>query len=273
MFSNYLTTALRNIARNKLYSFINIAGLALGLICAILIVLFVRDELSYDSWLPDTQNLYRVELTTLLPGQPPMPFAVIPYPLPSALANEIPDITSMTLLQRENMTLTIGEHQFAERVNVVDPRFLKVIKLRLLSGDPESVFRQPESVVVSQSYASKYFGGSDPVGKIITTGRGGCADGDSACKAQIVSLRVTGVVNDIPHNSQLMGDVFIPSTSIADRYSLDNKQDWLSSSGYGYITLAPGVDPARVISKAGEVFDKAVTGRLHQSGISVTGMC
>jgi putative ABC transport system permease protein len=271
LFSNYLTTALRNIARHKLYSFINIAGLALGLTCAILIVLFVRDELSYDSWLPDTQNLYRVELTTLLPGQLPMPFAVIPYPLPAALANEIPDVTGMTLLQRENMTLTIGEHQFAEQVNVVDPQFLKVIKLKLLLGDPESVFRQPESVVVSQSYARKYFGGSDPVGKIITTGRGGCADGDSACKAQIVSLRVTGVVSDIPHNSQLMGDVFIPSTSIADRYSLDNKQDWLSSSGYGYITLAPGVDPARVISKAGEVFDKTVTGRLHQSGISITG--
>ena len=71
MFHNYLVTALRNFTRYKLYSFINLVGLAVGLACAIFIILFIRDELSYDTWLPDTGNLYRMEMTYHLPGRPP----------------------------------------------------------------------------------------------------------------------------------------------------------------------------------------------------------
>ncbi len=271
MFRNYLVIALRNIARHRLYSFINIAGLAVGLACAILIILFVRDELSYDAWIPGTQNIYRMELTILVPGRAPMAFASVPYPMPQALTDEIPGVTGMTRLQQEGMTLTVGDHQFVEQANVVDPQFFDIIKLPLVSGSPQSVFRQPESVVVSQSYARKYFGDADPIGKIITTGRGGCADSDLACKTQIVSLKVTGIVRDIPHNSQLSGDVFVPTTSIADRYSQDNKRDWLSNNGYGYVALAPGTDPQRVVSKAEAIFDKMLTGQLHQFGLSITG--
>src|SRR5690348_10400096 len=78
MFRNYLTIALRNIVRHRLYSFINIAGLAIGLACVILVILFVRDELSYDRWIPDTQNLYRLEMTAQMPDRPPLVMAVIP---------------------------------------------------------------------------------------------------------------------------------------------------------------------------------------------------
>src|SRR5262249_48039729 len=116
-----------------------------------------------------------------------------------------------------------------------------------------------------------YFGNASPIGKIITTGRGGCDDSDLACKTQIVSLKITGVAQDIPHNSQLMGDVFVPTTSIVDRYSQDNKLNWLSNNGYGYLTLAPGTDPARVVEKAAAIFDKEVTGQLHLFGVATTG--
>jgi putative ABC transport system permease protein len=271
MFRNYVVIALRNIARHKLYSFINILGLAVGLCCVILIALFVRDELSYDTWLPGTQNLYRMELTILPPGRAPMSFAVVPYAMPPALKDAIPAITAATRLQQESMTLTIGDRQFVEQVDVVDPNFFDVVKLQLVTGTPESVFRQPESAVISQAYARKYFGGADPIGKIITTGRGGCSAADLACKSQLVSLKVTGVVRDLPHNSQLVGDVFIPTTSIADRYSQDQKRDWLSNNGYGYIKLAPGAAPDRVVSQSAAVFDRAMTGQLHQFGIPASG--
>jgi putative ABC transport system permease protein len=271
MFRNYLTIALRNIARHKLYSFINIAGLAVGLACVILIILFVRDELSYDSWLAGSQNLYRMELTILAPGRAPMAMAVVPYPMPAALKDEVPGVTDMTRLQQEGMTLTVGDRQFIEQVDVVDPQFFDVIKLPLVAGTPASAFRQPESVVLSQSLARKYFGDADPIGKTITTGRGGCADSDPVCKSQIVSLKVTGVVRDIPHNSQLSGDVFVPTTSAADRYSRDDKQNWLSNNGYGYLVLAPGTDPAQVVAKAAAIFDKTVTGQLHMFGLSLKG--
>ena len=96
MFRNYLTIALRNIVRHKLYSFINIAGLAVGLACVIFVILFVRDELSYDTWVPGTANLYRVEVTVQGADRPPLPMAVVPFPMPRAMHDEIAGVTGST---------------------------------------------------------------------------------------------------------------------------------------------------------------------------------
>src|SRR5215218_4581212 len=105
MFRNYLVTALRNIFRHKLYSFINIAGLAIGLACVIFVILFVRSELSYDKWIPDTQNLYRIELSVYVPAGDRLDMAVIPFPMPAAMRDEIPEVTGMMRLNPETMTL------------------------------------------------------------------------------------------------------------------------------------------------------------------------
>src|SRR5690348_17147933 len=180
MFKNYLTVAFRNIIRHKLYSFINIAGLAIGLACVILVILFVRDELSYDRWIPDTQNLYRLEMTAQMPDRPPLVMAVIPYPMPEAMRNEIPGVTGMTRVFPNPMTLTAGDRQFRENVISVDPGFFNIIRLPLVTGNPDTVFRDPQSLVLSQSAARKYFGGANPVGRTITTRRGDCADSDMA---------------------------------------------------------------------------------------------
>src|SRR5215469_17171136 len=102
MFRNYLTIALRNIIRHKLYSFINIAGLAVGLTCVILIALFVRDELSYDKWIAGSENLWRVEVTYHAPGRSePIITAQIPMPIPVAMHEQIPEVRSATRLVRE----------------------------------------------------------------------------------------------------------------------------------------------------------------------------
>ena len=95
MLRDYLITALRNIVRHKLCSFINIAGLTVGLTCAILIGLFVRDELSYDKWVPNSDNLYRVDVATLLPGGRLDRFALAPFPLPAFMKDHLPDVTAM----------------------------------------------------------------------------------------------------------------------------------------------------------------------------------
>src|ERR1700733_8809716 len=111
----YLITALRNFTRHKLYSFINIAGLTVGLTCAIFIILFVRDELSYDRWIPDGQNLYRIEMAIYIPGRDPLSIAVIPFPLPAAMHDGIPEVNGMTRLNNGPMTLTVADRQFLER--------------------------------------------------------------------------------------------------------------------------------------------------------------
>jgi len=270
VFWNYLSTALRNLIHHKLYSVINIVGLAVGMACVVFIMLFVRDELSYDTWVPDSTNLYRLEITLHAPSRPPLAVATIPFPMPAAMRDEIPEVTGMTRLWSEPMTLTVGIRQFPETVSVVDPEFFRTIKLPLVAGDPQEVFHQPESVVLSETAARKYFGSADPIGRTITDAKGRCAQSDTRCRDTTVPLTVTGVMRDLPHNSQLSGDVFIPNTSIADYNTLDERQ-WFNQNGYGYVTLAPGTDPRTVISKMAPMLDRELGGQLKKFNIKLRG--
>jgi putative ABC transport system permease protein len=259
MFHNYLVTALRNLVRHKLYSIINIGGLAVGLACVVLVILFVRDELSYDKWIPGSENLWRVEVTYHVPGRSdPIITAQTTLPLTAAMRDQIPEVTSQTRLAREDMTLTVGDKQFRERVGVVDPNFLQVIPLPLMSGDPRTVLSRPENLVISQSAARKYFGDANPIGKTLATGRGGC-DQDVTCANSTVLLKVTGVMRDLPHNTQLEFDFLVPNTSLADRISQDQKKCWICNNNFfGYITLARGADPATVLAKLKPILDRNI---------------
>jgi putative ABC transport system permease protein len=259
MFWNYLTVALRNIVRHKLYSFINIAGLAVGLACAILIILFVRDELSYDKWILGSDKIYRVETTFHVPGREDIVTAQTTMPLTVAMHDQIPEVRSQARLASEHMTMTVGNRQFLESVAVVDPNFLQVIPLPLVAGDPRTVLSQPESVVLSQSAARKYFGDANPVGKTISTGRPPCMPGAATCDTSMVALKVTGVMRDLPHNTQLDGDMLVPNTSIVDRIFPLDKANWLSNnSTFGYVTLVPGADPAAVLAKMKPILDRSI---------------
>jgi putative ABC transport system permease protein len=257
MFRNYLVTAFRNIARHKLYSFINIAGLAVGLACVIFVLLFIRDELSYDRWIPGTQNLYRVEKTSNIPGREPFATAQAPFLLPAAMQDAIPDVTAMTRLDYSFMTLFAGDRQFREHVASVDPNFFQVIKLPLVSGDPATIFKDPQSLVLSQSAARKYFGTADAIGKVIrTTANCDLADDMAACRGRLIPFKVTGIVRDIPHNSQLDGDVFMPNTSLADPIGQAGRT-WFKGA-FGYVVLAPGARPETVIAKVAPLLDRAI---------------
>src|ERR1700761_7077385 len=102
MIGNYLIVALRNLARHKLYSFINIAGLTVGLTCAIFVILFVRDQLSYDRWIPGTDNLYRLEESEDLPGKPSRYSARIAFPATQAMLDNIPEVQARTRMVRKS---------------------------------------------------------------------------------------------------------------------------------------------------------------------------
>jgi putative ABC transport system permease protein len=270
MFRNYLITALRNIVRHKLYSFINIAGLAIGLACVIFVILFVRGELSYDKWIPDTKNLYRLELSVYIPGRDVLAMANVPFAMPAAMRDEIPEVTGMTRFNPSGMTLMVGDRQFLEQVTAVDPDFFQIIKLPLLQGDPGRVFQDPQSLVLSESAARKYFGTTNVIGKIITT-TAACEASDAACLSRMVSLKVTGVMRDIPYNTQFDGDVFLPNTSIADRNSKQAKLSWHTENGSGYVRLTPGADPQTVIAKMAPILDRNVTGEITASGKALKG--
>jgi len=258
MFRNYLVTALRSIARHKLYSFINIAGLTVGLTCAIFIILFVRDQLSYDRWIPGTENLYRLEFSSNLPGKPSQYFARIPFSAAQAMLDNIPEVQGRTRLIRKSATILVGNRQFPETVVAVDPNFLQLIRLPLVIGDPDTVFAKPESVVLSQAVARKYFGDQSPLGKAIVLSRQQCDGNYENCEMQQEVLSVAGVLRDLPHNTQLKADVVIPNTSAASPVNREMRESWGWTAAWGYVRLAPGADPNAVLTKFRTVIDRSV---------------
>ena len=258
MFRNYLITAFRNIVRHKLYSFINIAGLAVGLTCAIFIILFVRDQLSYDRWIPGTENLYRVEISVNLPGKPSRYSARIPFAATPAMLDNIPEVQTQTRLVRKSATILIGDRQFPENLTAVDPNFLQVIRLPLVAGDPGTVFAKPESTVLSETTARKYFGDQSPVGKTIVVSRQQCDANYQNCEPQQQALVVTGIMRDLPHNTQLKADIMISNISAAAPVNQEMRESWGWTSTWGYVRLAPGADPNAVLAKFRTVIDHTV---------------
>ena len=271
MFRNYLTVALRNLIRQKLYSAITIAGLAVGLACVMFIVLFVRDELSYDKWLSGTKDLYQLEVTFLAPGRPPQGFATVPYLLPQVMHEQIPEVSAFSRFHQQSTTINVDGRQFFETMLVAEPNFFSVVRLPFVSGDPAQALSQPESVVLSESTARKYFGSANPVGRILSVAKAGCAPTDEACRDGTIPLTVTGVFKDIPHNSQLTAAVVIPNTSAADQMIQSDKQHWLTNNDYGYVTLGPGARPQTVLEKLTPILDQALAGPLRQVNINLRG--
>lgn len=256
MFRNYLTIALRNLARHKLFSIINIAGLAVGLAGVLLIALFVRSELSYDKWIPGVESLYRAEVTFLPPNREPIQSSASQFPLGPVMKDQIAEVRSFTRILDQGMTVMVGDRQFFEQINMVDRNFLQFFGLELVAGNPATALSQPQSVVLSQATARKYFGDASPMGRFISTGRGRCKPGDTACSNTMISLRVTGVMRDLPKNTHLRADVMVPITSLINRS--DDQVNWLSSNAYSYVALAPGADPRAVMAKTVAIMDRNV---------------
>jgi putative ABC transport system permease protein len=134
MFKNYVTVALRNIAKNRLYSAINILGLAVGIASCILISLFVRSELSYDNWIPDANRIFRVEVRFDIPGRPPMIGGATPGPAMAALQKDFSQVETGVRLWDTHGPIKRGNDVFREAVIFADPTFFDVFKLPMVAG-------------------------------------------------------------------------------------------------------------------------------------------
>lgn len=239
MFQNYLTVALRNIGKHKLYSFINIAGLAVALACAILIMLFVRDEISYDKVTRGAENIYRAEVAFYPPGREPLEIASSMYPLADALRTEVSGVVETLRVGGQNSAVKSGDKSFFEPIAVADPNFFTMLGYRLIKGDPAIILSRPDTLVVSESFAAKYFGKEDPIGKILTL------DADK-------TVEIVGVMADLPHNVHLKVGAVLPIGSKADRlYGADEESrrqasSWTNANWYTYVRVVTGTDPVSV---------------------------
>jgi len=271
MLRYYLATAARGLVRHKLYSFINVAGLSIALAAAILIALYVRDQLSYDTWIPGASALYRLERATQIPGEGLLHGAQAPFPIVKVVGEETPGVKAFTHVVPEQMTVHAGDRSFHETVTVVDPNFFQVIRLPLAEGDPSRVLSQPESIVLSESVARRLFGRSDPVGRTVAVNldrNRTCGANDAACLDATYPLTVTGVLRDLPHNTQLVADLVMPNTSRADALAPDEKAgDWMANDGvYGYLELSANARPEAVRAAIVALVDRSFD--YHKFGLT-----
>jgi putative ABC transport system permease protein len=169
MFKNYFKVAWRNIVRHKGYSFLNIIGLAVGMACALFILFWIQDELSFDRFHANAGTLYRVEQDQAT-GQGKFHVNVTPFPLGPALKAEIPEIKESTRAARPgDLLVRFGENAFFEsRVIAVDPQIFQMFTFPLVKGDPATSLGRPGSLVISEDMAKKYFGNTEPMGKNVT---------------------------------------------------------------------------------------------------------
>jgi putative ABC transport system permease protein len=234
MFKNYFTVALRNLKKQKFYSFINIAGLSIGIACCILILLFVQDELSFDTFHTQSGSIYRILTEFDSDGQRVL-IAPTALPLAPVLRIDIPEVTTIARISCK-FSYLIGREDtcFYEDIIYADPDFLKIFSFPLLAGNTESVLSDPNSIVISEKMALKYFGDSDPVGRILTI-------------QNTQDYTVTGVLRNLPRNSHLSFD-FLASFAAIDNTPRATEWDHFSND-YTYLLLPDNAGPAALEEK------------------------
>lgn len=206
MFKNYLKIALRNIRKQKGYSFINIAGLSVGIACCILILLWIQDELSYDRFHKNGHQIYRITRTEHRESgemEIPMTYANV-APL---LKDEYPGVDNYVRFGREYRAFVKYDNNgfVEERFFYADPTVFSVFDFSLSLGNAESALTEPYSIVLTQNAALKYFGTENPIGKILKVND----------KEDYV---ITGILNDLPHNSHIQFDLLASFSTLYDKY-------------------------------------------------------
>lgn len=236
MLKNYITTALRTLLKSKLYAFINIFGLAVGLSAAVLISLFVRDELSYDKWIPGQENIYRLHTTFNLPGRSPFRTVRSAGRILPAMMERFPDIEKSVRIVTFGQIVYRDGEAFSERVVVADQSLFEIFDLPFVAGDAESAFADTTSIILSESQAHKFFGDTPALGRILSMN----------VNAEMRDYRVSGVIADLPENTHLSLDI-IARIVPADFANAPNILDtWTSVNTYGYFRLAEGADIAEI---------------------------
>jgi putative ABC transport system permease protein len=244
MWQNYLTVAYRALSRHKVYAFINIFGLALGLAACLLILLYVRHELSYDRWIPGAERIFQLQSNVGSPTGEVRRIQLSNYPVGAALKKDFPQIERLVRLQSgSSVILHRGEARYPDGLYFVDGPVFDVLRMPLVRGDPSTALSMPGSIVLTETAAESFFGRGDPMGQTITI-KSAAPGGDST-----IDYRVTGILEDLPTNSHLdfkmlaRFDAASPPPNVA--FSV-NPGAWDMISGFTYLTLRPGADPAPI---------------------------
>ncbi len=200
MFKNYFKTAWRNIVRNKALSFIKILRLSIGLTVCILIFLYSKDEITFDRFHANNENIYRV-IQDMRVGDDAHKLSITASSLGEAFQTEIPEVRASVRLSGISATVNRGDDVFAENLSVADNNFFSVFSFNLVSGNTASILKDVYSIVLTESTAKKYFGSTkNAIGKILQLNTG----------HEFENFTVTGIAADTPQNSTIRFDMLIP---------------------------------------------------------------
>ncbi|MCV9386469.1 ABC transporter permease [Reichenbachiella ulvae] len=243
MLKNYYITAIRNLRKHKSYFLLNLSGLAIGIASFVFIALFILNELSYDKMHSNHENMYRVHVLGQIQGKE-MDMANTASPMSQALLNDYPEVKKVTRV-KESGAWFIGydNKKFNEDgVLFADSTFFDVFDFPIVSGDPKTALIEPRSMVLTESFAKKYFGDEDPMGKQITV------------EQDTIHYKITAVIKDIPDNSHLKFDMLGSMSS----YKHWNNDQWVSHNFYTYIILHQDADVTAFENKMQEMVTKYV---------------
>ena len=232
MLKNYLLVALRNMKKQKFYSFINIMGLAIGITCSFLIFLYLQSELSYDKFYPNGDEIFRLGCTNNFNGKIDS-YANAPRPIMAKMKEIYPEVVQTTrvcglsgLFTHKAKIEYDNQEIISERAFSVDSTFFEVFQNEFIRGDASTALIEPFSVVISESLAKRLFGEEDPYGK-------------SVVMEDVFTVTVTGVIKDHPGNTHFEYDIIVPWVA---SYRFGEEDAWYGWHTYQYMTLPEGYD-------------------------------
>jgi len=228
MFRNYLKIAFRNLWKHKVFSFINIMGLTVGMSACFLIFLYVNFELSYDAFNSRADRIYRLVTDIKTPSET-INTPVTSWAFAPGIKNDLPEVDAFTRVSGGSFLVRKGELKFQEEKTVfADSTLFRVFDFKLIKGNPATALKDQFSLVFTEKAAKKYFGDVDPIGQtLLLSGEG-------------FPAIVTGIMKDIPENSQVKGDMFVSMSTLTQKLNKGLDEQWGNFGATTYLLLKPG---------------------------------
>jgi len=249
MIRNFIITALRNISRNKFYALLNILGLSVGIAAFIFILLFIRDEMTYDKYNTKHQRIVRIESDFTISNKHDK-FAIVPFPMGPAFKLEFPEVESYVRLTDVGNTLIRYKdtENYEEDFGFADSTLFDIFDFEFMIGSPEKALTEPFTIVLTDKIARKYFGDGNPVGEMLTTGSGN-------------SYKVTAVVKELPSNTHLKFDAYLSVTSLqelvgADQFNSMEPIAFWNIGVYTFLLLNENASMGTVVEKFPAFYEK-----------------
>ncbi len=234
MLKNYLKVAVRNFLRHKIYSLINLAGLAVSMAMCLLIYQYVTNELHFDSFHENRGSIYRVVPSIQDESGEWENYAMSPMPLAPILAEDYPAIQRFTrFTNTAQAVVKVGAHCFSERLLYADPDMLSMFSFPLIHGESRTALRDKSSIVITEAMATKYFGDTDAVGQVVSIKLGG----------EFREFAVTGIAENIPDNSTISFDFLLPYEVIVELWGPPFTTSWGAMVTRTYVQLVDGAGP------------------------------